>query len=273
MTKPKHQLQKTATCSSKSRKVRIGSPHCVWNSALHFVWSIFSHWCLVFFLAENTSSLWNRFQYVVHAVESFWCAGLRCRANRAVLLLLLNTVPCDFASKLLMSSLGVIGIAAKAKSCLKRKIQDFIEQVWTTAFVIAAAVGRMTAYDRTRPRHPSLDCRLLRSEIPSGMCAKLRTVAASNIRVHMPWSLYYCLFAPHICMMLFFTHIPFVMNHTFNATPQERLQQHLLLFTTNHTDRTFFVWRLNPARPPHPGHSTILLRSEIPTACAQSFAL
>jgi len=38
---------------------------------------------------------------------------------------------------------------------------------------------------------------LLRSEIPSGICAKLRTVAASNNRVHMPWSLCNCLFAPH----------------------------------------------------------------------------
>jgi len=33
------------------------------------------------------------------------------------------------------------------------------------------------------------------------------------------------LFAPHICMVLFFTHIPFVVNHTINATPPERLQQ------------------------------------------------
>jgi len=39
---------------------------------------------------------------------------------------------------------------------------------------------------------------LWRSESPSGMCAKLHTVAASNNRVHMAWSLYYCLFAPHI---------------------------------------------------------------------------
>ena len=61
---------------------------------------------------------------------------------------------------------------------------------------------------------------LLRSEIPSGICAKLRTVAASNSRVHMPWSLYYCLFAPRIYMVLFFTHIPFVVNHTINATPR-----------------------------------------------------
>ena len=43
-------------------------------------------------------------------------------------------------------------------------------------------------------------------------------------RVHMPWSLYYCLFVPHICMVLFFMHIPFMVNHAFNATPPERLQ-------------------------------------------------
>ena len=65
-------------------------------------------------------------------------------------------------------------------------------------------------------------------------------------------------------MAVFFTHIPFVENHTINVPPPERLQQHPLLFTTNSTDRTFFVWRLNSARPSHPGHSTILLRSDIP---------
>jgi len=27
-------------------------------------------------------------------------------------------------------------------------------------------------------------------------------------------------------MVLFFTHIPFVVNHTINATPPERLQQY-----------------------------------------------
>jgi len=36
---------------------------------------------------------------------------------------------------------------------------------------------------------------------------------------------YYCLFVPYICMVLFFTHIPFVVNHTINATPPEKLQQ------------------------------------------------
>jgi len=39
---------------------------------------------------------------------------------------------------------------------------------------------------------------VLRSENPSGKCANPRTVAASNNRNHMPWSLYHCLFAPHI---------------------------------------------------------------------------
>ena len=98
---------------------------------------------------------------------------------------------------------------------------------------------------------------LLRSEIPSGMCAKLRTVAASNNRNHARNLL--LLLARATYIVLFFPHIPFVVNHTVNATPPERLQQHPLIFTTNHTDRTLFVWRLNSARPSHPGHSTILL--------------
>jgi len=65
------------------------------------------------------------------------------------------------------------------------------------------------------------------------------------------------------CKKSILVHIPFVVNHTINTTPPERLQQHPLLLTTNHTDRTFFVWRLTLPRPSHPGHSTILLRSEI----------
>jgi len=46
---------------------------------------------------------------------------------------------------------------------------------------------------------------MLRSEIPSGMCAKLRAVAASNNRDHTTRSLYYCLFTPHR-RMVFFSH-------------------------------------------------------------------
>ena len=47
---------------------------------------------------------------------------------------------------------------------------------------------------------------LMRSEIPSGMCAKLRIVAASTNRVHMPWSLCCCLFAPHMYGVVLHAH-------------------------------------------------------------------
>ena len=57
-----------------------------------------------------------------------------------------------------------------------------------------------------RPPHPGHSTILLCSEIPSGTCAKLRTVAASNNRVHMPWSLYYCLFAPHTYIFVLRAH-------------------------------------------------------------------
>jgi len=51
----------------------------------------------------------------------------------------------------------------------------------------------------------------------------------------------------------------FAPNHTFNATPTERLQQHPLLFTMNRTDRMFLEWSLHLTRPSHPDHSTTLL--------------
>jgi len=102
------------------------------------------------------------------------------------------------------------------------------------------------------------------------MCAKLRTVAASNYRDNASQSLLLLLARATYIMVLFCTHIPFMANHTINATPLERLQQHPLFFTMNHTVRTFFVWRLNSAWSPHPGQSTILLRSEIPSGmCAK----
>jgi len=47
---------------------------------------------------------------------------------------------------------------------------------------------------------------VLRSEIPSGMCAKLRTAAASNNRVHPTRLLYYCLFAPRRYIFVLRTH-------------------------------------------------------------------
>ena len=63
-------------------------------------------------------------------------------------------------------------------------------------------------------------------------------------RASTPRSLFYCLFAPHICMVLFFTHIPFVVNHTINATPPERLQQYLqTCFTCNNHLQTICTLR------------------------------
>jgi len=90
---------------------------------------------------------------------------------------------------------------------------------------------------------------VLRSEIPSGMRANLRTVAASNSRDHArnlsscmlvimfnrshvnigrattSQSLLLLLACAAHMMVLLFTHISFVVNHTINATPPERLQQ------------------------------------------------
>jgi len=58
----------------------------------------------------------------------------------------------------------------------------------------------------------------------SGKCANLDTVATSNNRDHLTRSLYYSLFVPHI-WVLFFEHIPFMVNCTFNEMPTERLQK------------------------------------------------
>jgi len=79
------------------------------------------------------------------------------------------------------------------------------------------------------------------------MCAKLRIVAASNNRGHvhnlssrtlgimfncshvtigrasMSQSLLLLLARATHIMVLFFTHIPFVVNHSINTTPPERL--------------------------------------------------
>jgi len=43
-------------------------------------------------------------------------------------------------------------------------------------------------------------------EIPSGLCAKLRTVAASNNRDHVLQSLYYCSFAPRVYIVVLCAH-------------------------------------------------------------------
>jgi len=93
--------------------------------------------------------------------------------------------------------------------------------------------------------------KLLRSEILSGMCTMLRTVAASNNRDHahnlslrtlvvtfnrshvniskaitsQSLLLLLLLACATYIMVLFFTQILFIVNHIINTTPLERLQQ------------------------------------------------
>jgi len=56
-------------------------------------------------------------------------------------------------------------------------------------------------------------CTVLRSEIPSGVCAKLRTVAASNNGHHARNLSYFCLLAPRI-------HIFGLRAHPARGEPQ-----------------------------------------------------
>jgi len=88
-------------------------------------------------------------------------------------------------------------------------------------------------------------------------------------RASTPQSLYYCLFALCLHILVLRAHPVRGESHMQpNATGE--VAQHPLLFTANRTDRTFFLWKLNPVRPSHPGHSTILLRSESPSGmCAK----
>ena len=77
-----------------------------------------------------------------------------------------------------------------------------------------------------QPSHPGQSTILFQLESPSGKCTKLHTVAASNNSSHAMITLLLLVRATYI-WVLFFTHIPFVVNHTFDATPTESLQQHL----------------------------------------------
>ena len=95
------------------------------------------------------------------------------------------------------------------------------------------------------------------------MCAKLRTAAVNNNRDHASQSLLLLVCATYIYCCSSRTSRSWWI--TQSTKRQRRIATTPLLFTTNHTDRTFFVWRLNSARPPHPGHSTNLMRSEIPS--------
>jgi len=110
---------------------------------------------------------------------------------------------------------------------------------------------------------------MLRSEIPSGMWTKLRNVAASNNRDHArnlssrtlvnkfnrshvnigrattSQSLLLLLARATYIMVLFFAHIPFVVNHTIKATRyqltnSEKKQEHFSFIFLEVTEK---LWR------------------------------
>jgi len=72
--------------------------------------------------------------------------------------------------------------------CCDRKSRAACAQSFARSFCEGC-----TWHDLSHPGHSTI---LLRSEILSGMCAKLRTVAATNNRDHPTRSLNYCFFAP-----------------------------------------------------------------------------
>ena len=92
-------------------------------------------------------------------------------------------------------------------------------------------------------------------ESQSGMCAKLRTVAASNNRDHAPQSLYYCLFAPHVCGVV-------LRAHSVRGEPHIQRNASREVATTSPPFYNEPHRRLHTERPSHPGHNIILLRSE-----------
>ena len=79
----------------------------------------------------------------------------------------------------------------------------------------------------------------------------------------------------HVYMGVVLHAHPFMVNHTFNATPTERLQQHPLLFTTNCTNRTLFL--LSLVYNWHDLHILVTAPfgydRKARAACAQSFTL
>jgi len=131
-----------------------------------------------------------------------------------------------------------------------------------------------TQHALTQVHHP---CHLTNSTVAIG---KARGACAQSFA---PWQQATIEFTPrdhsiiacsrHICILLFFAHIPFVVNHTINATPQERLQQHPLLFTMNRTDRTFFCVKaeLSTTCTSWLQHHFIAI-GKAQGACVQSFA-
>ena len=81
---------------------------------------------------------------------------------------------------------------------------------------------------------------LLRSEIPSGMCFAPWQQATIEIMLAISLTIA-C--SRYIYNGVFSTHIPFVVNHTINATPPARLQQYLCWRCLEHSCCISLWWR------------------------------
>ena len=82
---------------------------------------------------------------------------------------------------------------------------------------------------------------LLRSEILSGMCAKLRTVAASNNIDHPTRSLYYCLFAPQTYIFVLSAHPVRGESHNQRNTTGEVATTSLRFYNEPHPSHVLCV--------------------------------
>jgi len=114
-----------------------------------------------------------------------------------------------FESRVLIYTLQLLfGTPSKAECCCNRKARAASAQSFT--------LWQQATIEITRRDHSSR--RLVNTFNHSHV---------SNIsKDYTQRSLCYCLFAPQI-WVLFFAHIPFVVNLTFNLTPTEKLQQYL----------------------------------------------
>ena len=120
-------------------------------------------------------------------------------------------------------------------SSTRNTLTTLVESVaytWTFLYCLSRCLLSITQLEKLalklRPTQTSCSAdekfvEVLRSESLSGKCAKLHIVAASNNKDYMPWSL--LLVRTTYIWVLFFAHISFVVNRTFNATSAERLQQ------------------------------------------------
>jgi len=137
---------------------------------------------------------------------------------------------------------------------IERRLEGFSFIVWNIAgrkqaesyLLHVSRVVRWPVFHRCRCQAKFLTSHhvLLRSEIPSGICVKLRTVAASNNRVHMPWSLF--AYAGR-----------YVQSLTSSVSPEITRHDHYIIACSRHvyvwccSSRTSRSWWITQTTQPH----------------------